>query len=70
MKKNIIFIAIFSVFSFQGCLGVALVGVSAVGAVSTTQEVEERYNGDVIDYASDKANSVYQYLKKKSEQNY
>jgi hypothetical protein len=56
-------------FILNGCIGVALFGVSAVGAVSTTQEVEERYNGDVINYASDKANNVYQYLKKKSERN-
>ena len=57
------------IFLLNGCIGVAIVGVSAVGAVSTTQEVEERYNGDVINYASDKANNVYQYLKKKSERN-
>ena len=56
-------------FILNGCIGVALFGVSAVGAVSATQEVEERYNGDVINYASDKANNVYQYLKKKSERN-
>ncbi len=39
---------------------------TAVSAVSTSQEVEEDYDGDGIEYTKDKINTIYEYVKKKA----
>ena len=54
------------VFLFTGCVGSVLLAGSVVSAASTTQEVDEEYDGDLIEYIDDKLDALNRYLKKKS----
>jgi len=67
MEKFKHLILLFSiVFLFTGCVGSVLLAGSVVSAASTTQEVDEEYDGDLIEYIDDKLDALNRYLKKKS----
>lgn len=67
MKKiqHLFFVTVLCFF-LSGCIGaLALVGTAASTA-STTQEVDEEYDGDLLEYMSDKMKSFGRYVKTKT----
>lgn len=66
MKKLTLYLfTLLSLFLFSGCMGTLSVAATTVSVVSTTQEIEEDYDGDVIEYVEDKLSSTYEYLEEK-----
>ena len=64
--KSILYVALFIVsFLFSGCFTTLVATQAAVSTVSTSQEVEEVYDGDIIEYAKDKFDTLYEYINKK-----
>lgn len=55
-------------FLLHGCIGLIAVAGTTASAVSVSQEVEEEYDGSIINYAYDKADKMYKYIQKKTNE--
>jgi len=69
MKKISLYLFTFLiVLVFNGCLATLSAAATAVSVVSTSQEVEEDYDGNFIEYIEDKVTDAYEYLEEKVSQ--
>jgi hypothetical protein len=67
--KSILYVALFIIsFLFFGCFTTLVATQIAVSTVSTSQEVEEVYDGDIIEYTKDKFDTLYEYINKKIDE--
>ena len=66
MKRiGLYLLSILIVLSFSGCLGTLSLAATAISVVTTSQEVEEEYDGDFADYVEDKVETTYEYIEEK-----
>jgi PBP1b-binding outer membrane lipoprotein LpoB len=63
--KFFIFVAFLS-FILSGCVGTLALAGTAVSTASTTQEVDEEYDGDLGEYLNDKWKAFDKYIKSKT----
>jgi len=69
MKKISLYIfSILTILLFNGCLGTLSLAATAFSIVTTSQEVEEEYDGSIVDYVEDKFETTYEYLEDKVTQ--
>ena len=67
--KSILYVILFIIsFLFSGCFATLVATQAAVSTVSTSQEVEEVYDGDIIEYTKDKFDTLYEYINKKIDE--
>lgn len=55
-----------SIVVFTGCFSTIVAVGSVTSAISTSQEIEEEYNNDIVWYVQDKTTKLYRYIKSKS----
>ena len=66
MKKIRLYLfTILTMLLFNGCIGVLSLAATAFSVVTTSQEVEEDYDGDISDYVEDTVTETYEYLEDK-----
>jgi len=65
---KLIFILIFYTLTFSGCIGTILTLGTVTSAVSTSQEIEEDYDNNILKYTQDKSQKLYYYISKKLKQ--
>ena len=66
MKKIRLYLfAIFTVLLFNGCVGALSLAATAFSVITTSQEVEEDYDGDLADYVEDTVTETYEYIEEK-----
>jgi len=47
---------------FSGCISTIFLAGSAASTAMTAQEVDEEYDGSVVDYVVEKTSSFYDYI--------
>ena len=66
MKKIPLYLfSILTIILFNGCMGVLSLAATAFSVITTSQEIEEEYDGDLADYVEDKVETTYEYLEEK-----
>lgn len=66
MKKISLYIfTILTVLLFNGCLSTLSIAATTFSIISTSQEVEEEYEGDLAEYVEDKVETTYEYIEEK-----
>ena len=65
MRKKLYVILLILPILFSGCFGMIAAAGTAISAVSTSQEVEEDYDGNFVEYVGDKFDIMYEYVNKK-----
>jgi len=69
MKKLRLYIfMIFISLSFSGCATFLAFAGGAVSLLTTSQEVNEDYDGDIEEYISDKYEKTTEYIRSNAEQ--
>lgn len=53
---------IFLLITLSGCVSTIFLAGSAASTAMTAQEVDEEYDGNVVDYVVEKTSSFYDYI--------
>ena len=59
---KILFLNMILLISLSGCVSTLFFAGTATSTAMTAQEVDEEYNGSLVDYVVDKTESLYEYL--------
>ena len=66
---KIFIVSFFIAVLFSGCLSTVMLVGTASSTALTAQEIEKKYDGDIIDYISDKSKILYKYINEKVNDN-